>query len=173
MYKIKSNYFIEKVFSLLNEGIKLKLVKYSKRLKSIIKRNLNNYKIFSGRYIINDEKGKVKEYNRYTNNLIFKGEYYNNERTGKGEEYYDNGNLRFKGEYIKGKKWNGIIYSNSLDGYISGELKNGDGLVKEYNEYGEIIFDGKYFNGVRDGRGTEYFLGEELIFEGEYLNGKK
>ena len=51
-----------------------------------------NYKLFSGRYIIYEKDGKVKEYN-YNDVLIFEGEYLN----GKGKEYDLNGNLVFEG----------------------------------------------------------------------------
>ena len=51
------------------------------------------------------------------------------------------------------------------------EKKNGKG--KEYNEDGELIFEGEYLNGIRwNGKGKEFFRGK-LKFEGEYLNGKK
>jgi len=48
--------------------------------------------------------GKVKAY--YNNDkLKFKGEYLNGKKwTGKGKEYYYNGNLKFEREYKNGKK---------------------------------------------------------------------
>ena len=58
--------------------------------------------------------------------------------------------------------------------FIIYEMQNGNGFVKEYNNNGRLIFDGKYLNGEKDGKGKEYddILGY-LIFEGEYLNGKR
>ena len=52
-----------------------------------------------------------------------------------------------------------------------GEFMNGkrDGKGKEYNN-GELIYEGEYIKGVKDGKGKEYNYGE-LIFEGEYING--
>ena len=44
-----------------------------------------------------------------------------------GKEYYSNGQLKFKGEYLNGKR-------------------NGKG--KEYNSANKIIFEGEYLNGV-------------------------
>ena len=38
---------------------------------------------------------------------------------------------------------------------------------------GELIFEGEYLNGERNGKGKEYNYDGRLIFEGEYLNGKK
>ena len=52
--------------------------------------------------------------------------------------------------------------------YIIYEAKD---KVKEYNNYDELIFEGEYLNGVKNGRGKEYEVGS-LIFEGEFLNGK-
>ena len=39
-------------------------------------------------------------------------------------------------------------------------------MVKEYNDDGELIFEGKYINGERNGKGKEYYK-NVLIFEGE------
>ena len=41
-----------------------------------------------------------------------------------GKEYNDNGNLKFEGEYLEGKRWKG----------------------KKFNENGELIFEGEYLN---------------------------
>ena len=37
----------------------------------------------------------------------------------------------------------------------------------------DLIFEGEYLNGKRNGKGKEYNSEGKLIFEGEYLNGKK
>ena len=60
--------------------------------------------------------------------------------------------------------------------FISGRYiiygSNGNG--KEYNgENDQLIFEGEYLNGERNGIGKEYYYDGELKFEGEYLNGKK
>ena len=44
---------------------------------------------------------------------------------------------------------------------------------KEYNDKDQLIYEGEYLNGVRNGKGKEYTNEGKLIFEGEYLNGKK
>ena len=54
------------------------------------------------------------------------------------------------------------------------ELKKGNGYIKEYNNKGELKFEGEYLNGERNGKGKEYdYLNDRLKFEGEYLNGKR
>ena len=85
--KIKSTYFLKITFSYLEEEQKLKIVKYNKNLQKVIDINLNNYKFFSGRYIINLPNGITKEYNGYNDELIFIGEYLNGRRNGKGKEF--------------------------------------------------------------------------------------
>ena len=42
--------------------------------------------------------------------LEYKGEFLYDERHGKGKEYYQNYELKFKGEYLRGKRWNGKGY---------------------------------------------------------------
>ena len=42
--------------------------------------------------------------------LKFEGEYLNGKRNGKGKEYYENGKLQFEGDYYNGKRWNGKLY---------------------------------------------------------------
>ena len=114
----------------------------------------------------------------YCNNNIIEGngyDIYNNkilfiQKDGKAEEYFNNRNFQFKGIYLNGKRWNGIIYDyNGKKAFI---IKNGNGRQKEYNYYGALLFEGEYINGERNGKGKEYYLNGNLKFEGEYLNGK-
>ena len=108
---VKSFYIIKSIILNIDEKRKLKLFKYNKSLKNKIGINLINYKLFKGKYIIYEEKGKGKEYDE-EDKLIYEGEYLNGERNGKGKEYSKDGKLRFEGEYKKGKKWNGNGYGN-------------------------------------------------------------
>ena len=101
---IKSFDVIKKIFSNLDEKIKLKSIKNNKKIQNIIHINLNNYKIFSGRYIEYETKGKGKEYNYWSGQLEYEGEYLNGKRNGKGKEYNWNGKLKFEGEYLNGKR---------------------------------------------------------------------
>ena len=169
MKNINSSYIVKSVFSIVNDKMKLKLILYNKKLQKKIDINITNYKIFSGKYKIlkfeaeylNDGKTVIgKEYD--SNKLIFEGEYLNGERNGKGKEYYNNGILEYEGEYIYNKKWNGKGYDENsnitelIDGkgyYKSNivyELMNGKGSIKEYDEYGSIIFEGEYINEKRN-----------------------
>ena len=85
LVKIKSSYFIKNMLSNLEEGNKLKAVKYNKRLQNNLDINLFNYKEFTKKYVIYEENGKGKEYN-YNDSLIYEGEYLNGKRNGKGKE---------------------------------------------------------------------------------------
>ena len=48
------------------------------------------------------------------------------EKNGKAKEYYKNGNIQFEGEYLNGKRWNGISYN--YNGEKEYEIKNGNGI---------------------------------------------
>ena len=101
---IKSEYFIQKLFSLVKEYKKLKLIKYNKSIQKNINISIINYIHFKGKYIIYDSNGKGKEYIGYNDRLIFEGEYLNCKKNGKGKEYDYYGKLVFEGEYLDGKR---------------------------------------------------------------------
>ena len=54
--------------------------------------------------------------------------------------------------------------------YLNG-LRNGKG--KEFDDYGKIKFEGEYLNGKKNGKGKEYYENGSLEFEGEFLNGER
>jgi len=100
---IKDN-CLNQIFSFLDDGPKLKILKYNKILQNKLSINLVNFKFFSKRYIIYAENRRGKEYQSYTDFFIFEGEYLQGERNGKGKEYDYYGKLIFEGEYLNGKK---------------------------------------------------------------------
>ena len=140
----------------------------------------------SDHFEIKKGRGNIKEFNYYkkaayepflgnyfenyedASEIIFEGEFLNGEMRGK--EYYHYGKLKFKGEYLDERRWNGKGYN--IDGVLQFEIKDGKGHIKEYNQDGEMEFEGEYLNGVRHGKGKEY-INRELSFEGEYLNGER
>ena len=100
----------------------------------------------------------------------------------KGKEYYDDGKLRFECEFLDNKNVVGTQYDKNGNiwkgkGYdklnnVVFEINDGKGLIKEYNDFGRLLFEGEYLNGKRNGKGKEYD-DKKLEFEGEYLNGKR
>ena len=152
--EIKSSYIKEKIFSFLNEKQKLEMIAYNKELQKILSISIEKYKKIKGIYKIGEKNGNGKEYIINTNLLIFEGKYLNGKRNGKGREYYKNGKLKFEGEFLNGKKWNGNGYN--INGNIEFEIKNGKGNIKEYDNYDKLIFEGEYINGKRNGKGKEY-----------------
>ena len=67
--KVKSLYFIQKLFSYLDEYQKLKLIKHNKSIQKNINISIINYIHFKGKYIIYESNGKGKEYD-YEDRLI-------------------------------------------------------------------------------------------------------
>ena len=182
------------IFSYIDENIKLNIIKYNKNLQTLINVNIINYKILSKKIIIKEiieEKEIWKIYNSINNNLIFEGdylngigkeyndkgkvlyegEYLNGKRNGKGKVYYSDGKLLYEGEFLNNKKWN--IKEYDKNGNIINELKNGKGYIDVYNEFDIRIFEGEYTNGLRNGKGKEFYNNGKLLFEGEYKNGLK
>ena len=135
---IKSTYFTKIIFCILDEGRKLDIIKYNKRMQNNMNINLIDYKIYSGRYILYKTNKKGEEYDgyhRYYDILLYEGEYLNGKKNGKGKEYDKYRNLIFSGEYLNGKR-------------------NGKG--KEYDIHGNLIFEGEYLNGKKwNGKGNE------------------
>ena len=132
--KIKSLVITKKIFSFLDEGYKLKFVKYNKNLQRNINISLINYKLFKGSYIIYERNGIAKEYTGYDDTLLFVGVYSKGQKNGKSKEYKNDGKLLFEGEYIKGKRY---------------------GKGKEYDKNGKLKYEGEYSNGERNGKGKE------------------
>ena len=79
-----------------------------------------------------------------------------------GKGYYNYGLVRFEGEYLNDKKWNGKGYD--INGNIIYELNNGNGKIKEFDYNNKLIFEGEFLNGEKNGKGKEYLSGE-LFFE--------
>ena len=192
---IKASYFIQKIFTFIDEAQKLKLIRHNKNLQMNLNISLINYKFFNFVYVIHEPNGIAKEYLGFEDMLMFEGEYLNGKRNGKGKEYDWNGKLIFEGEYLNGKRnGNGKEYDNKGNLIFEGEYLNGkrNGKGKEYNEKGKLIFEGDYFNDLLlignvydndgilhkvnnnlNGYGKEYNSYGKLLFEGEYLNGKR
>ena len=108
MKSIKSLSITKKIYTFLDERIKLDIIKYNKKIKKLMNVTLINYKFLSGRYTVFDNgtkgNGKGKEYDGHTNKLIFEGEYLNRKRNGKGREYSLYGELIFDGQFLNGKR---------------------------------------------------------------------
>ena len=119
-----------------------------------------------------DGKGSIKEYKNSI--LIYEGEYFEGKRHGKGKEYNNSGELIFEGEYLYGFKNKGIEYDNKKI-IFKGEYFNEqkwNGIKKDYY-YDKIIFEGEYMNGIKNGKGKEYNNNGELEFEGEYYKNQR
>ena len=148
---VLSSFFLEFTCSYLQEKTKLNLNKYNKYLQKNMNINIIDYKRFSGKYTIFENKIKGKTYNAYNNNVIYEGEFLNGEKNGKGKEYNGMGHLVFEGEFLHGKR-------------------NEYGI--EYPDNNRKRYEGEFLNGVKNGKAKE-FENDQLIFEGEYLNGKR
>ena len=126
--------------------------------------------MFEGYYENGERNGKAKEYKH--GKLIFEGEYKDGLEVRNCKEYYYNQKIKFEGEYIFGNRYTGKVYN--INGRIELELIDGVGSGKDFDNDGNLISEGDFFDG---GNGKEYKYYKQnsdemkyLIFEGEYLN---
>ena len=142
---IKSAYNLKLILSILELSKKLEIIKYSKNVQTRIDIKLDDYKNFSGLYYEEGENGIIKFYDLYNKKLLFEGEYKNSKKNGKGKEYYENGRIKFEGEYLDGKRING----------------------KGYDTAGTYIFY------LENSRGREFYKNYKIKYEGEYIGNKR
>ena len=130
--------------------------------------------VYEGGLLNGKRNGKGKEYNKVDESLIYEGEFLDENKNGKGKDYY-NGKVIFEGEYLKGRKWNGIGYNENGEKAV--EIKEGNGKIKgdywEYFSNSKLKIEGQYLKGEINGKVEEYNIENKLIFKGEYLNGLK
>ena len=83
MDNIKQEYFWFVIFSNIIEKRQLQLIQYNKHLQKILKINILNYRIFSGKYIEYESTTKGKIFDAYNDKLIFEGEFLNGKKMEK------------------------------------------------------------------------------------------
>ena len=97
--------------------------------------------------------------------LQFEGEYLNGKKNGKGKEHLIGGNLVFEGEFLNGDRWNGKFYYP-----YNGEMKDGKGLLKIDNFYGNLPLEVEYFNGKSIKLKVFSFRGKVIYEEKNYID---
>ena len=79
--------------------------------------------------------------------------------------------MLFEGEYLNGNKWNGKGYDAKNN--LIYEIKDGKGLIKEYDSDNILLFEGEYVNGAKKGNAKKYDKDGKLRFDGEMFYGNK
>ena len=127
-----------------------------------------------------DEKNNNEEKNEKLNGncklyfdngkLKFEGEFIDGKKFGKGKEYDEEGQLIFDGEYFDDKMWNGKAKIKMKNEIYEGEYLYGcaHGPGKEFYEDGKLKFEGEYIKGQKY-NGREFNEDGQIIFDGEYL----
>jgi antitoxin component YwqK of YwqJK toxin-antitoxin module/ankyrin repeat protein len=96
-------------------------------------------------------------------------------KNGKGKLYYQNGKVRYEGEYKDGKpEGKGKLYDKNRKLKYDGEFKDGkyNGKGKLYWEDGKRRYEGEFKDGAFFGKGKEYYRNDKLRYDGEYKDGK-
>ena len=78
-----------------------------------------------------------------------------NKREGAGILCDQNGNIRYKGDWVNDQREGFGKYNYENGDYYEGQWKNGleNGFGKLYNENGNIKYKGDWVNGKREGFG--------------------
>jgi uncharacterized protein len=121
----------------------------------------------------NLKQGEWKEYHP-SGRIEGEGKYEDGNRIGEWKFYHENGQLEQKGSYIKGAvphgKW--VWYHDNGQMWRTEVMNRGkeDGPVTEYDEGGNVLLEGMYSDGSREGQWT-YTVGD-YSESGEYANGQ-
>lgn len=98
-------------------------------------------------------------------------------KVGSWETYFLDGKLKSKGDYKSGKKYGKwIYYFNSGQKEQEGFYDNSGLFTGEwrwYYENGNLLRTEEFLRGEEDGMLTEYDINSQIITEGEYLEGEK
>ena len=90
---VKSKNFTIKIFSYLEQLLKLKIINYNKNYQSLLLFNIEYYKENCQKTRVMETNGFGKEYTKKDNSLIFEGEFKNGKKNGKGKEYQKVGEI--------------------------------------------------------------------------------
>ena len=106
----------------------------------IKEKNQEGQTLFEVEYV----NGTIKKMKHYYDKGKLKVEEYLNERNNinKIKEYYKNGQLKSDIEFLNEIKWNLKEYDKENN--IINVLKEGKGHIKEFNDYGKLLFEGEY-----------------------------
>ena len=193
---INSVYILKNIFSVPGKMISLDIISHNKKMQNKLEITIEDYKKQSGKYIIKDKDpfdllSKEDIYKAYSiegNVLLFEGKYVNGKKDGRGKEYYNDGKLKFYGDYLNGKRISGRFYDKLENIFLEIDNKK----VKELYKNGATKFVGEYFNEKKwngigydingyqvfkiaygIGEVKEFFDDGKLKFEGHYYNGER
>lgn len=129
-----------------------------------------------GEGIVNVDGNKQGNWIFYysTGEVKSKGIYKENWMTGNWIYYYKSGNIEQEGKFRKGKlsgTWIWYYSDNDLhreESYFNGRE---EGMFTEFDEYGEVVAQGDYIDGYKDGRW--FYKDGDLIKKGSYKDGLK
>ena len=108
-----------------------------------------------------EEQGKYS----YPNGDYFIGTLRNKIPFGKGKLYYENGDIKYEGDFVKGKKQGfGKYYFSDYNWYVMENNK------KFYFMKGDYYF-GQFFNDGMHGKGIIY-LNNRIKYDGDFVNNK-
>jgi len=150
-----------------------------------------------------NEYNKKEDYNTnkrkfiYENGDYYIGEWLNGLRHGKGKLYYENGNIKYEGNFIKDKFEGKGQYNFENGEYYIGEWLNdqrhgrgklyykncnikydGDFIKDKFEGEGQYIWEngeyyiGNWLNNLKHGKGILYYKNGNIKYDGDFIKDK-
>ena len=118
---------------------------------------------------LHEGKGLIKNYYNYE--IVFEYQFISTEKNRKGKKFIDE--INYDELTINGNIWKGKgkdYYGEGGNLVFEGEYLNGkrNGKGKYYYEDGKVRHEGEYLNDGKNGKGNEYDRKGNLLFKGEY-----
>lgn len=139
--------------------------------------NLNENDKFNGYGILYYTPKIIEKFKKgVIGKIKYEGEFKNGFYNGEGKSYYENGNIKLRGEFNNGVFIRGIEYYTNgkinVDSRINCKIENSKytGYIKKYNNDGTIIYEGDVVDHMYDGYGILYYPSGNLQYIGEWLN---
>ena len=119
--------------------------------------------------LVKGSGNNIKKYN-YGGNLIFEGDFIGGKYIY-GKEYNNLGEIIYEGKYKNGKKYEGIYKIKMHNHIYTYYILNSKVSNKFIDLNKEIIYEGEYNEGLKEGKGKEFNKNGNILFEGDFLNG--
>ena len=101
----------------------------------------------------------------YNNGNYYEGDLSDNIPDGKGILYLSNGEIKYEGNFVNGKKQGLGTYYFDKDFYV---IESGEKLYFRKGDY----YKGQWSNNAMNGKGTLYLKDGSVKYEGDFVNNK-
>jgi uncharacterized protein len=122
-------------------------------------------------YVMGRRNGNSIEWDAM-GHMITRKNYVNDTLEGEATQWYDNGSRQVEGRYLHGNFEGRWLYFDRLENLIGeGTFRQGEGVVKSWNDQGKVIRTAEYKNNRKNGKEIWYNDDGKKIKEVIYKDG--